>query len=117
MARFIQLLCFGLTLGLFVAPIGCGGDGTADTGEQATTTTDGADDGADGSLDDGIDIPEPCPGLRQDKPAKEYNDECVGIEECTQMPENKVVCFCAYCGPVGGKIECLQAQCPQAGGG
>ena len=115
MVCFIRILSVLLTFLLLGGPLGCGGDSSSDEGSQETTAgTD--DEGSDDANVDGVDIPEPCPGLQQDKSAVDYNIECAGITECTQMPVNQISCFCAYCGPVGGKIECLQAQCPLPGG-
>jgi hypothetical protein len=108
MAGRNKRLLFALVALLFVTLPGCGGD-DAEDGEP-DTTADIADRNADGAEDD-INIPLPCTGVVQDKGAKEYNLECEGIEECTEMPKKNSACYCVWCGPVGGKVECVQAHC------
>jgi hypothetical protein len=113
MAGRNKRLLFALVALLFVALPACGGD-DAEDGEPENTA-DIADANADGAEDD-VDIALPCPGLGTDKAAKDYNDECEGVEECTAMPKKNTACYCAWCGPVGGKVECVQALCPPPGG-
>jgi hypothetical protein len=84
--------------------------------EACPVENGGTTEGTSLGTSDLEDIPEACPGFDQDKAAKAYNEECGEIDECTEMPSQASGCYCAQCGPVGGKIECLQAQCALPGG-
>ena len=106
MTRLLGLLLFALSL------FACDKD-------SATTTTTVADTAtADATVEPGPDVPteDPCLGLKVQKQAATYNSECDGIDKCTLMPSKDSGCWCAYCGPQGTKIVCVQAQCATPGG-
>ena len=95
-----------LLLALGAAP-GCSGDddeedGTSDVIEDAEQSGLGGDD---------IQFFPPCAGIEKQDGAEEFDDECIGVDECTVMPD-KTGCFCAYCGPLGAEPhKCYQVRC------
>ena len=95
---------------LVLLAIGCGsesspGEITADATETDTTT----------DIDSGL----TCTGIGFDPNASSFNEQCVGVTECTDMdpPEGQASgCYCSICGPKGGTVQCIQATCVTPGG-
>ncbi len=91
--------------------LGCGDDDEDEEGSVADAADTEEQAGEGLTID--AQIEDPCIGLKVEPNAKTYDDECQEIEECTQMPAQDGGCYCAFCGPKGGKVVCIQAQCAQ----
>lgn len=104
----VRWLFIVLLLSFGIVAAGCGDDDESDEGTVADATE--SEEVGPGIVIDAV-VEDPCLGLKVEPSAKTYDDECNEIDECTQMPEQDGGCYCAYCGPKGGKVVCIQAQC------
>jgi len=100
----------GLSRFVFVAVLfaGCGGGSNT----SGTVINDG-DSHPETSL--GL----PCLGEGFDENAANFNDQCLGLTECTDMtaPKGQTSgCYCNLCGPKGNEMVCMQASCFTPGG-
>jgi len=101
-------LTHGIVLILLL--VACGSD--SNTGE---ITVDATDSDIQTDIESGI----TCTGIGFDPNASSFNEQCVGITECTDMspPEGQGSgCYCSICGPKGGTVQCIQATCITPGG-
>lgn len=104
-------LVLALALGVSTSLSGCGDDDepVVEGSLEDTSSSDAK------SLTVDTNFAEPCIGIKPDPAAEVYNDQCDGIDECQQMEKQAGSCWCAYCGPKGAKIECLQVHCQTPG--
>ena len=94
---------------LFLLTIGCG-DSEPEEGATDTDVVEAEDtppiQGPDTSL------VKACEGIKPDKAAEQYDDQCEGITACTTIEDPPPgPCWCAICGQFGATARCLKANC------